>query len=74
MEKIEDEVKHIFREHHREADHWANLAGDGDEGRHREQRSNSEEWKAVRGFQDGSKRKAGGSGRGIVINGVDREK
>ena len=38
VEKIEDEVKHIFREHRREADHWANLAGDGDEGRHCEQR------------------------------------
>ena len=33
----------------------------------------SEEWKAVRGFQNGSKRKAGRSGCGIVIKGVDRE-
>ena len=48
--KVDDYVKHVFREHNQEADHWANVGGEKtvvDKG------NNTERWKAVQGFWDG---------------------
>ena len=36
--------------------------------------SNTERWKAVRGFWDGSYKVNGGSGSGVVVEGVDTNK
>ena len=63
---IDDYVKHIFREHNQEADYLANLGA----GR----KKITQNWKAVRGFWDGSTKTDGRSGRGVVIKGVDWDK
>ena len=36
--------------------------------------NNTENWKGVRGFWDGSKKTGGRSGCGVVMKGVDRDK
>ena len=58
---IDDYGKHIFREHNQEA----NITTEG--GR------NTEEWKAVSGYWDGSKKTDGRSGCGVVTKGIDRD-
>ena len=68
-------MKHFFRELNREADHWANLGAEGQRTIIVEKkRNNTEKWKAVRGFWDGSSKIDGRSGCGVVIKGVDKDK
>ena len=50
MAQIGDIVTHIFREHKQEADHLANLGTNGQRQVTTEAVTNSEDWKAVRGF------------------------
>ena len=45
ISKIDDYVKHIFWEHNRDADHWANLGAEGQRKIVVDRRSNSETWK-----------------------------
>ena len=71
---IDDYVNHIFREHNQEADHLANLGVKGQRKITVDKGDNTENWKAVRGFWDGSKKTGGRCGCGIVIKGVDRDK
>ena len=63
-----------FREHNQEADHLANLGAEGERKVTVEKEDNKENWKAVRGFWDGSKKTDGRSGCGVMIKGVDRDK
>ena len=69
ISKIDDNVKHIFREHNQELDHWENVCAK------RQKHENlikdtTERWKAVRGFWEGSSKINGGGGCGVVIKGV----
>ena len=73
LQKIDDYVKHIFREHN-EADHWANVGAEGQRKDVVDGKSNGDTWKAVKGFCDGSCKVNGTSGCGVAIKGVDREK
>ena len=57
-------VKHVYREHGQEADHWANIGAKGQRKKVLDRRDNSETWKAVRGFGDGSFKHNGKSGCG----------
>ena len=50
VSKIDDFVKHIFREHTREVDHWANLEGEGQRTTIVDRSDNTKTWKAVKGF------------------------
>ena len=59
---IDENVKHIFREHH-----LANLGAERQRKITVEKGDNTENWKAVRGFWDGSKKTDGKSGCGVVI-------
>ena len=52
-------VKHIFREHNREADHWANFGVEGHWKILVDRSDNTETWKAVNGFRDGSSKDNG---------------
>ena len=54
ISKIDDYVKHIFREHNQEADHWANLGAEGQRTIISDKGNSTERWKTVRGFWDGS--------------------
>ena len=72
--KIGDYVKHTFSEHNQEADHLASLGADGTRKITVEESGNHERWKAVREFWDGSNKKDGTCGCGIVIKGVERKK
>ena len=47
--KIDDNVKHIFREHN-EADHWANAGAEVQRKVVIDRKSNGDTWKAVKGF------------------------
>ena len=73
LQKIDDNVKHIFREHN-EADHWANVGAEGQRKVVVDRKSNADTWKAVKGFWDGSCKDDGKSGCGVVIKEVDRER
>ena len=73
-DKIGDYAKHMFSEHNQEADHLASLGADGTRKITVEESGNHEWWKAVREFWNGSKKKDGAGGFGIVIKGVDRKK
>ena len=73
LQKIDDNVKHIFREHN-EADHWANVGAEGQRKVVVDRKSNAATWKAVKGFWDGSCKDDGKSGCGVAIKGVDRER
>ena len=54
ISKIDDCVKHTFREHNQEAFHWANLGGQRDRGKIIIDRSNNNEtWKAEKSLWDG---------------------
>ena len=66
-------MKHIFREHNKEADHWANV-GAGAKKEIVIGKNNTEKWKAIKGFSDGSCKENGRSGCGVVVKGVDKEK
>ena len=50
VSKIDDIVKHVFREHNQETDHWANLGAEGQRPIVLDRRDNSESWKSVKGF------------------------
>ena len=71
---MDDYVEHIFREQNQEANHWANLGAEGQRTVVVDRGNNTERWKAVRGFWDGSSKVNGRSGCGVVSNGVDRDK
>ena len=73
LQKIDDYVKHIFREH-KEADHWANVGAEGQRKVVIDRKSNGDTWKAVKGFCDGSCKVNGTSGCGVAIKEVDRER
>ena len=62
MGEIDDCKKHIFREHNQEADHLAHLGTEGKMKITIEGVKNTEKWKAVRGYWDGSKKIDGRSG------------
>ena len=49
ISKIDDFVKHVFREHNQEAVHWADVGSEGQKNVI-DTRDNSESWKAVKGF------------------------
>ena len=75
ISKIDDfYVKHKFREHNKEADHWANVGVEGQRKVVIDKKSNAHTWKAVKGFWDGSCRENGESGCGVLIKVVDRER
>ena len=66
-------VKHVYREHTQEADHWANIGAQGQRKIVLDKRDNSESCKAAKGYWDGGFKDNGKSGCGGVIKGVDRE-
>ena len=74
ISKIDDYVKHIFREYNQEADHWANLGAKGLRKVVNDKGKSTERWEAVRAFWDGSSKINGRSGYGVVIKGVHRNK
>ena len=71
--QIDDYVKHTFCEDNQEADHLANFGAEWQRKITVERGSNAENWKAVRGFWDGSTKTDGRSCCGVVIKGVDRD-
>ena len=73
LQKIDDNVKHIFREHN-EADHWANVGAEGQRKVVVDRKSNAATWKAVKGFWDGSCKDDGKSGCGVAIKGSRQRK
>ena len=72
--RFRDFVKHVFREHNQEADHWANIGAQGQRKIVPERCDNSETWKTVKGYWDGSFKDNGKSGCAVVIKGVDWER
>ena len=74
ISNIDSFVKHVYREHNQESDHWANIGAQGRRKIISGKRVDSTTWKAIRGFWNGSFKDNGRSGCGIVIKGVDREK
>ena len=74
ISKIDDCVKHIFREHNQEADHWANAGAKGQRKVIIDRKSDADKWKAVKGCWDGSCKDNGKSGCCVVKKGVDRER
>ena len=66
ISKIDDDVKHIFREHNREAHHWRNWGAKGHRKIVVDSSSSTGTWKAVKGFWDGSSKNNGRSGCGVV--------
>ena len=72
--QIDDNVKHIFREHNQEAEHLENLGAEGQRKITIEKGDSTENWKTVRGFWDGSTKTDVRSGCGVVIKGVDKDK
>ena len=57
-----------------EADHWANVATEGNRKIVMDSRDATTTWKAIRGFWVGSFKNNGRNECGIVIKGVDRQK
>ena len=74
ISNIDGFVQHVYREHNHEAGHWANIGAQGHRKIVLHRRNNSETWKAVKGFWDGSFKDNGSSGCGVAIKVVDREK
>ena len=74
ISKIDDDVKHIFREHNQEADHWAIVGTEGQRQVVIDRENDADTWKAVERFWDGSCKDNEKSGCGVVIKGVDRER
>ena len=60
-------------ENNQEAAHWANIEAQGQRKTVLGRRDNSESWKAVKSYWDGSFKDNGKSGCGVVI-GVDKNK
>ena len=54
ISKIDFSVKHVYREHNQESDHWANIGAQGQRKIVLDRCDNSESWKAVKGHWDGS--------------------
>ena len=50
ISNIDGFVKHVYRERNQEADHWANIGAQGHRKIVLDKRTNSETWKAVKGF------------------------
>ena len=67
-------MKHVFREHNQEADHWANIGAQRQRKIVFDRRNNSGTWKAVKGDWDGRFKDNGKSRCGVVIKGIDRDK
>ena len=59
LRKIGDFVKHVFSERNREADHWADNGAEGQRKIVIDRCNNSDTWKAVKGFWDGSVKENG---------------
>ena len=74
ISKIDDFVKHDFREHNQEADLWASTGAEGQRKIFVDKCNNSETWKAVKGHWDGSFKDNAKSGCGVVIKGVVRDR
>ena len=74
ISNIDSFVKHVYREHNQEADHWANKGAQGRRKIVIDRRDDFTTWKGLRGFRDGSFKDNGKSVCGIVIEGVDRKK
>ena len=74
ISNIDNFVKHIYREHNQEADHWADIGAQGRSKIDIFWKDAPTTRKAIRGFWDGSFKDDGRSGCGIVIKGADREK
>ena len=70
ISKIDDYVKHIFREHNQAA----NVGAEGQRKVVIDRKNNADTWKAVKGFWDGSCKDNGKKRCGAVIKGVDRER
>ena len=51
---MDDFVQHVFQEHNQEVDLLANMVAEGQKKTVIDRCSNSESWKAVKGFWDGS--------------------
>ena len=69
ISNVDSFVKHVYRAHSQETDHWANI---GVQERRKiiiDRRNDSATWKAIRGFWDGSFKDNGRSGCGVVIKG-----
>ena len=62
-------MKHTVRERNQKADHLANLGVKGQRKITVDKGDNTENWKAVRGLWDCSKKTGGRSGCGVVIKG-----
>ena len=67
-------MKHVYRDHNQEADHWADIGAQGRRKIDAYGKDAPTTWKAIRSFWDGSFKDDGKSGCGIGIKGVDREK
>ena len=74
ISKIDDFVKHVYREHNQEADHWANIGAQGQRKIVSDRCDNSETAKTVNGYWGGSFKDNGKSGCGVVIKGDDRNR
>ena len=72
--KNDDFVKHVFREHNKEADHWANIGAEGQRKIVIGKCKNPETWIAVTGYWDDSFKDNGKSRCGVVIKGVNRDR
>ena len=73
ISKIDDFAKHVNREDHQEADHWANIGAQGQRKTILD-RCDDSKWKAVKGYWDSSFKDHGESGCGVVMKGVNRNK
>ena len=51
VSKIDDVVKHIFREHNQEVDHWPNVGAKGQRKVVIDRKDNAETWKAIKGAE-----------------------
>ena len=74
ISNIDNFMKHIYREHNQEADHWADIGAQGRRKNDIFRKNVPTTWKAIRGLWVGSFKDDGRSGCGIVIKGVDRQK
>ena len=70
ISKVDEFVKHVFREHNREADHWASVGAERQRKIVIDRCNNSETWKAMKGFWHGSSKDNVKSGCGVVIKGL----
>ena len=71
VEHTEDNLRHNYREHNQETDRVANLRAEGKPSATVKNLKNREDWKAVRGYWDGSAKDEGRSRCGILVHAVD---